>query len=206
MTPPPVDNLKLPRAFTEYSEWCYHLPDTCFERSTPRIRRTLKYCRPITHIASSWRNTKHWTGWISAWKKHTGPGSGPYHLRRKWLSKTRQNWSCLPGLDCRIRHCVAQRSVSKTIQSFTMLGRQCHWTAIGTTPIPCPHGWHQQFMEDAEEWPAPRICTSTDSLQLVHQWSASNNVQEIHLCRRHLPCPPSTQVWRSQHHHQHWHC
>ena len=32
-------------------------------------------------------------------------------------------------------------------------------------------------------------CTGTDSLQLVHQWSASHNVQEIHLCRRYLPCP-----------------
>ena len=41
--PPPVDNLKLPRTFTEYTECCYHLPDTCFERSTPRSRRTLKY-------------------------------------------------------------------------------------------------------------------------------------------------------------------
>ena len=37
-----------------------------------------------------------------------------------------KNRSCLPGLDCRIRHGVAQRSVSKPIQSFTMLGRQCH--------------------------------------------------------------------------------
>ena len=41
--PPPVDNLKLPRTFPEYTECCYHLPDTCFERSTPRSRRTLKY-------------------------------------------------------------------------------------------------------------------------------------------------------------------
>ena len=41
--PPPVDNLKLLRTFTEYTECCYHLPDTCFERSTPRSRRTLKY-------------------------------------------------------------------------------------------------------------------------------------------------------------------
>ena len=41
--PPPVDNLKLPRTFTEYTECCYHLPDSCFERSTPRSRRTLKY-------------------------------------------------------------------------------------------------------------------------------------------------------------------
>ena len=41
--PSPVDNLKLPRTFTEYTEWCYHLPDTCFERSTPRSRRKLKY-------------------------------------------------------------------------------------------------------------------------------------------------------------------
>ena len=39
--PPPVDNLKLPR--TEYIEWCYHLPDTCFESITPRSRRKLKY-------------------------------------------------------------------------------------------------------------------------------------------------------------------
>ena len=29
-------------AFTEYTEWCYHLPDTCFENSTPRSRRKLK--------------------------------------------------------------------------------------------------------------------------------------------------------------------
>ena len=35
-------NLKLPRTFTEYTEWCFHLPDTCFERSTPRSRRKLK--------------------------------------------------------------------------------------------------------------------------------------------------------------------
>ena len=49
----------------------------------------------------------------------------PYHLRRKWLSTTRQNRSCLPGLDCRIRYCVAQRYVSKTIKNSTMLGRQC---------------------------------------------------------------------------------
>ena len=41
--PPPVDNVKLPRTFTEYTEWCYHLPDTCFESSTPRSRRKLKY-------------------------------------------------------------------------------------------------------------------------------------------------------------------
>ena len=41
--PPPVDNLKLPRTFTEYTEWCYHLPDTCFERSTPKSRRKLEY-------------------------------------------------------------------------------------------------------------------------------------------------------------------
>ena len=41
--PPDVDNLKLPRTFTEYTECCYHLPDSCFERSTPRSRRTLKY-------------------------------------------------------------------------------------------------------------------------------------------------------------------
>ena len=41
--PPPVDNLKLPRTFPEYTECCYHLPDTCFERSTPRSRRRLKY-------------------------------------------------------------------------------------------------------------------------------------------------------------------
>ncbi len=41
--PPPVDKLKLPRTSTEYTECCYHLPDTCFERSTPRSRRTLKY-------------------------------------------------------------------------------------------------------------------------------------------------------------------
>ena len=34
--PLPVDNLKLPRTFSEYTEWCYHLTDTCFERSTPR--------------------------------------------------------------------------------------------------------------------------------------------------------------------------
>ena len=59
-------------------------------------------------------------------RSNTGPSSSPYHLRRKWLSTTRQNRSCLPGLDCRIRHCVAQRYVSKTIQSSTMLGRQCH--------------------------------------------------------------------------------
>ena len=25
--PPHVDNLKLPRTFTEYTECCYHLPD-----------------------------------------------------------------------------------------------------------------------------------------------------------------------------------
>ena len=36
------------------------------------------------------------------------------HLRRKWLSVTRQNRSCLPGLDCRMRHCVAQMSVGET--------------------------------------------------------------------------------------------
>ena len=41
--PLPVDNLKLPRTFSEYTEWCYHLTDTCFERSTPRSRRKLKY-------------------------------------------------------------------------------------------------------------------------------------------------------------------
>ena len=41
--PHPVDNLKLPRTSTVYTECCYHLPDTCFERSTPRSRRTLKY-------------------------------------------------------------------------------------------------------------------------------------------------------------------
>ncbi len=41
--PPPVDNLKLPRTFTEYTECCYHLPDSCFERRTPRSRLTLKY-------------------------------------------------------------------------------------------------------------------------------------------------------------------
>ena len=41
--PSPVDNLKLPRIFSEYTECCYHLPDTCFERSTPRSRRSLKY-------------------------------------------------------------------------------------------------------------------------------------------------------------------
>ena len=41
--PPPVDNLKLPRTFTEYTECCYHLPDSCFERSTARSRCTLKY-------------------------------------------------------------------------------------------------------------------------------------------------------------------
>ena len=43
MAPLPVDNLKLPRTFSEYTEWCYHLTDTCFERSTPRSRRKLKY-------------------------------------------------------------------------------------------------------------------------------------------------------------------
>ena len=64
------------------------------------------------------RNTKHRTSWISAWKAHTEPSSSPYHLRRKWLSTTRQNRSCRPGLDCRIRHCVPQRCVSKTIQSL----------------------------------------------------------------------------------------
>ena len=32
-----------------------------------------------------------------------------------------------------------------------------------------PHGLHQQLMEGAEEWPATRICSCTDSLQLVHQ-------------------------------------
>ena len=41
--PSPVDNLKLPRTFTEYTEWCYYLPDTSFERRTPRSRRKLKY-------------------------------------------------------------------------------------------------------------------------------------------------------------------
>ena len=41
--PSPVDNLKLPRTFTEYTEWWYHLPDTCFERRTPRSSRKLKY-------------------------------------------------------------------------------------------------------------------------------------------------------------------
>ena len=79
------------------------------------------------HIPSSRRNTKHRTSWISAWKKHTGPSYSPYHVRRKWQSTTRQNrGSCISELNCRIRHGVAQRSVSKTIQSFTMLGRQCH--------------------------------------------------------------------------------
>ena len=41
--PLPVDNLKLPRTFSEYTEWCYHLTDICFERSMPRSRRKLKY-------------------------------------------------------------------------------------------------------------------------------------------------------------------
>ena len=41
--PRPVDNLKLSRTFTEYTEWCNHLPDTCFERSMPKSRRKLKY-------------------------------------------------------------------------------------------------------------------------------------------------------------------
>ena len=41
--PLPVDNLKLPRTLSEYTEWWYHLTDTCFERSTPRSRRQLKY-------------------------------------------------------------------------------------------------------------------------------------------------------------------
>ena len=41
--PSPVDNLKLPRTFREYTECCYHLPDSCFERSTPRSRCTLNY-------------------------------------------------------------------------------------------------------------------------------------------------------------------
>ena len=58
--------------------------------------------------------------------RSTQPSSSHYHLRRKWLSTTRQNRSCLPGLDCRIQQCVSQRSVSKTIQSSAMLGRQCH--------------------------------------------------------------------------------
>ena len=40
--PPHVDNLKLPRTFTEYTEWCYHLLDTCLERSTPRSKCKLK--------------------------------------------------------------------------------------------------------------------------------------------------------------------
>ena len=79
-------------------------------------------------------------GFISAWKKHTGPSSNPYHLCRKWLSTTRQNRSCLPRLECRILHCVAQRPLNKIIQSSTMLGRQSHGPAIGTTAISCPHG------------------------------------------------------------------
>ena len=41
--PPPVDNLKLPHTFTEYTEWCYHLRDTCFERRTSRNRSKLRY-------------------------------------------------------------------------------------------------------------------------------------------------------------------
>ena len=41
--PPPVDNLKLPRTFTEYTEWFYRLLYTCFESSTPRSRRKLNY-------------------------------------------------------------------------------------------------------------------------------------------------------------------
>ena len=35
---------------------------------------------------------------------------------------------------------VSKRSVSKTIQSSAMLGRQCHRTALGTAAISCPHG------------------------------------------------------------------
>ena len=38
-TPPTVDNLQLPRTITEYTGCCYHLPDACFERSTPGSRR-----------------------------------------------------------------------------------------------------------------------------------------------------------------------
>ena len=40
---PPVDNLKLPRTFLEYTEWCYHLHDTCFERRASGNIRTLNY-------------------------------------------------------------------------------------------------------------------------------------------------------------------
>ena len=41
--PPPVDNVKLPRTFTEYTEWCNHLPDTCFERRASLNRCELRY-------------------------------------------------------------------------------------------------------------------------------------------------------------------
>ena len=42
-TVPHVDNLNLPRTFTEYTEWCYHLPDTCFERRASGNRLKLRY-------------------------------------------------------------------------------------------------------------------------------------------------------------------
>ena len=51
--PLPVDNLKLPRTFSEYTEWCYHLTDTCFERSTPRSRRKLHRCQPSRNRAGN---------------------------------------------------------------------------------------------------------------------------------------------------------
>ena len=41
--PHPVDNLKLPRTFIEYTEWYYHLQDTCFERRASGNIRTLNY-------------------------------------------------------------------------------------------------------------------------------------------------------------------
>ena len=49
--PPPVDNLKLPRTFTEYTEWYYHLPDTCFERTVSGNRHKWRYS--IFNIYSS---------------------------------------------------------------------------------------------------------------------------------------------------------
>ena len=41
--PPPVDNLKLPRTFSEYTELCHHLPDICFERRASGNRPKLRF-------------------------------------------------------------------------------------------------------------------------------------------------------------------
>ena len=123
----------------------------------------------------------------------------------KRLSTTFEDWNCFPRPDGCIWHSLAQRPTGENFQNVTSLDHWNRWTTAPTPKIPCPHGWCQQLLEEAEQWPTTGICACSNTVQPLHQWPSSHHMSEIHICWWHMPCLPSRQLWRPQLYNQQGH-